>query len=181
MFLHSLSCFHHCAGRGALAPALSGPCGAWLCWQDSHLRKSHQLFVSWASPHRGRPVTKQHLSHWLVEVIALSYSNQGLQPPADLQDHFTRWLATLWAFFRGVDLQEISAAASWSLPLTFAQFYRLDMSALPVAGAVLLPWFGLLPAGLVGGHRITCLGNTGASISHIETLIEYYERELKVI
>ncbi|XP_032363038.1 LOW QUALITY PROTEIN: uncharacterized protein LOC116675032 [Etheostoma spectabile] len=35
-------------------------------------RRSDQLFVSWASPHRGKPVTKQRLSHWVVESIALA-------------------------------------------------------------------------------------------------------------
>ena len=29
-------------------------------------RKSDQLFVSWAKPHEGKPVSKQRLSHWIV-------------------------------------------------------------------------------------------------------------------
>ena len=47
-------------------------------------RRSDQLFISWANPHKGKPVTKQRLSHWVVEAIALAYTNQGLLPPAGL-------------------------------------------------------------------------------------------------
>lgn len=50
-------------------------------------RRSDQPFVSWAGAHKGRPVTKQRLSHWVVEAIALAYSNQGLQPPEGLHAH----------------------------------------------------------------------------------------------
>lgn len=100
-------------------------------------RRSDQLFVSWANPHKGKPVTKQRLSHWVVETIALAYTSQGLQPPAGLRAHSTRGLAASWALFRGVSVQDICAAVSWSSPLTFVRFYMLDVSALCVARAVL--------------------------------------------
>lgn len=35
-------------------------------------RRSDLLFVSWAGPHRRKPVRKQRLSHWLMEAIALA-------------------------------------------------------------------------------------------------------------
>ncbi|XP_059182347.1 uncharacterized protein LOC131961092 [Centropristis striata] len=101
-------------------------------------RRSDQLFVSWASPHRGKPITKQRLSHWVVEAIALAYAGQGLQPPVGLRAHSTRGVATSWALFRGVSVQDICAAASWSSPLTFVRFYMLDVSAPCVASAVLM-------------------------------------------
>lgn len=100
-------------------------------------RRSDQLFVSWASPHRGKPVTKQRLSHWVVESIALAYTCQGLLAPQGLRAHSTRGLAASWALFRGVSIQDICAAACWSSPLTFVRFYRLDVSAPSVARAVL--------------------------------------------
>ncbi|XP_041860863.1 uncharacterized protein LOC121652254 [Melanotaenia boesemani] len=50
-------------------------------------RRSDQLFVSWSGPHKGKPVTKQRLSHWVVEAIALAYTGQGLQPPGGLRAH----------------------------------------------------------------------------------------------
>ena len=98
-------------------------------------RRSDQL--SWANPQKGKPVTKQRLSHWVVEAIALAYTSQGLLPPSGLRAHSTRGLAASWALFRGVSVQDICAAASWSSPLTFVRFYRLDVSAPCVARAVL--------------------------------------------
>ena len=102
-------------------------------------RRSDQLFISWA-PHKGKPITKQRLSHWVVEAIALAYTSQGLQPPVGLRAHLTWVLAASWALFRGVSVQDICAAASWSLPLTFDRFYMLDVSTPCVALAVLLSW-----------------------------------------
>ncbi|KAK5928475.1 hypothetical protein CgunFtcFv8_013535 [Champsocephalus gunnari] len=88
-------------------------------------------------PHKGKPVTKQRLSHWIVEAIALAYTSQNLQAPSGLRAHSTRGLATPWALFKGVSIQDICAAASWSSPLTFVRFYRLDVSAPSVTRAVL--------------------------------------------
>ncbi|XP_034065716.1 uncharacterized protein LOC117542252, partial [Gymnodraco acuticeps] len=95
-----------------------------------------QLFISGANPQKGKPVTRQRLSHWIVEAIALAYTSQGLQAPTGLRAHSTRGLATSWALFKGVSIQDICAAASWSSPLTFVRFYRLDVSAPSVARAV---------------------------------------------
>lgn len=50
-------------------------------------RRSDQLFISWAGPHRGKPITKQWLSHWIVKAIALGYLSQGLQAPEGLRAH----------------------------------------------------------------------------------------------
>lgn len=95
------------------------------------------MFVFWAGPHRGKPVMKQCLSHWVVQAIALAYSNQGLQPPEGSCAHSTRGLVTSWALFMAVDLQEIFAGASWSSPLTFVLYTRC--LPLYVACVVLLP------------------------------------------
>jgi len=67
-------------------------------------RSSDQLFVSWANP-------------------------GGLLPPVGLPAHSTRSLATSWALFRGLSVQDVCAAASWSSPLTFVSFYMMDVSA----------------------------------------------------
>lgn len=100
-------------------------------------RKVDQLFVSWATPHRGKPLSRQRLSHWIVEAISLAYTCRGLQPPQGLRAHSTRGMATSWALFRGVSVQDICAAASWASPHTFVRFYRLDVSGPSVAQAVL--------------------------------------------
>ena len=100
-------------------------------------RKANQLFVSWATQHIGKPITKQRLSHWIVEAIQLTYSSRGQRPPEGLRAHSTRGTSTSWALFKGLSIQDICAAASWASPSTFARFYRLDVTAPPLAHAVL--------------------------------------------
>ncbi|XP_073701195.1 uncharacterized protein [Garra rufa] len=100
-------------------------------------RESDQLFISWMKPRTGKPITKQRLSHWIVEAISLAYSSRGLLPPHGLRAHSTRGISTSWALFKGVTLQDICEAASWSSPHTFARFYKLDVTAQTLAHAVL--------------------------------------------
>ncbi|KAI2667323.1 Signal recognition particle SEC65 subunit [Labeo rohita] len=69
-------------------------------------RGSDQLFVSWMRPRTGKPITKQRLSHWIVEAISLAYSSKGLVPPPGLRAHSTRGMSTSWALFKGVTLQD---------------------------------------------------------------------------
>ncbi len=94
------------------------------------------LFVSWAKPHTGKPVTKQQLSHWIVGAISLAYGSKGLQAPAGLYAHSTRKMLTSWALFRGVSIQDTCLVASWASPHTFERFYKLDVIA-PLAHTVL--------------------------------------------
>ncbi|XP_055053994.2 uncharacterized protein [Misgurnus anguillicaudatus] len=101
------------------------------------IRKNNQLFVSWADTHKGKPISRQRLSHWVVEAIILSYNSRGLTPPAGLRAHSTRGMATSWALFKGVSVQDICAAASWASPHTFVRFYRLDVTEPSLAHSVL--------------------------------------------
>ncbi len=74
-------------------------------------RESDQLFVSWMKPHTGKSITKQRLSHWIVEAISLAYSSKGLvSPPPGLRAHSTRGMSTSWALFKRVTLQDICEA-----------------------------------------------------------------------
>ncbi|XP_067290316.1 uncharacterized protein [Pseudorasbora parva] len=100
-------------------------------------RKNDQLFVSWATPHKGKPLSRQRLSHWIVEAISIAYECRGSLPPEGLRAHSTRGMATSWALLKGVSVQEICAAASWATPHTFVRFYRLDVSEPSLAHAVL--------------------------------------------
>lgn len=100
-------------------------------------RKSEQLFVSWAPPHRGKPITKQRLSHWIVGAITLAYISKGLQPPSGLRAHSTRGMAASWALFEGTPVEDICAAANWATPHTFVRFYRLDVTAPTLSHTVL--------------------------------------------
>lgn len=100
-------------------------------------RKNDQLFVSWATQCKGKPISSQRLSHWMVEAIELAYTSMGLHSPAGLKAHSTRGMATSWALFKGVSVGDICAAASWASPHTFIRFYRLDVTAPSMAHAVL--------------------------------------------
>ena len=100
-------------------------------------RKTDQLFVSWGPRTLGKAVTKVRISQWIVEAIERSYSSKGLRPPVSVKAHSTRGMATSWALCRGVSIQDVCDAASWGSSSTFARFYRLDVTAAPVARAVL--------------------------------------------
>ncbi|XP_036419056.1 uncharacterized protein LOC118802708 [Colossoma macropomum] len=105
--------------------------------RTEEFKKTDQLFVSWARLHLGKPITKQRLSHWIVGAIALAYSSKSMQPPTGLRAHSTRGMATSWALFQGVSVQEICAAANWASPHTFIRFYRLDVTAPTLVHTVL--------------------------------------------
>ena len=124
MFSYDLVAFAASPGKQRLH-ALCPVCAVCMYMDKTKgFRRSDQLFVSWANPKKGKPITKQRLSHWVVEAIALT--SQGLQPPVGLRVLLTQGLATSWALFRGVSAQDICAAASWYSPLTFVRFYMLD-------------------------------------------------------
>ncbi len=101
------------------------------------LRKSNPLFVSRADSHRGKPISRQRLSHWVVEAIIVGYNSMGLSPPEGLRAHSTWGLATSWALFKGVSIQDICAAASWASPHIFVRFYRLDVTEPSLAYSIL--------------------------------------------
>lgn len=101
------------------------------------VRSCDQLFVCFANPARGKALSKQRLSHWIVEAISLAYGSRGLPLPHGVRAHSTRGMATSWALFKGVPISDVCAAASWSSPHTFVRFYRLDVTAPSVAQSVL--------------------------------------------
>ena len=101
-------------------------------------RRADQLFVCYGPPKRGLPATKQTLSRWLVDAIALAYESSGLPSPLGVKAHSTRGVAASKAFLAGVSMRDICDAAGWSTPLTFVRFYGLDMQATP-GSSVLSP------------------------------------------
>ena len=88
-----------------------------------------QLFVCYGGARLGRPLSKQRLSHWIVDAISAAYEDRGLPTPGRLVAHSTRGMVTSWAALKGVPMAEVCAAASWSVPCTFARFYRLNVAS----------------------------------------------------
>ncbi|CAM4719244.1 unnamed protein product [Leuciscus chuanchicus] len=82
-------------------------------------RQTEQLFVSFSGRYKGMAVSKQSLSRWIVDAIALAYTTKGLQCPLGVRAHSTRSVASSWAWSSGISLQDICTAAGWASPSTF--------------------------------------------------------------
>ena len=59
------------------------------------------------TPVRGKPPSKQCLSHWIVEAISIASKSKGLALPALYERH-----GDAWALFRGVSVEDICAATT---------------------------------------------------------------------
>ncbi len=97
---------------------------------SASFRQSDQLFVCYGGSAKGRAVSKQRLSHWIVEAITAAYTSRGLECPLHIKAHSTRAIASSWAWSRGMSIQDICFAAGWSSQNTFARFYKLDVQSL---------------------------------------------------
>ena len=86
-----------------------------------------QLFVCYGSEKKGRGVSKQRISKWLVECIGSAYESVGEAPPAGVKGHQTRGQATSWAGLSGADPRTICNAATWASANTFAKHYSLNV------------------------------------------------------
>ncbi len=98
--------------------------------RTAQFRQSEQLFVCFGGSTKGQPVSKQRLSHWVVEAIALAYSSQGMECPIGVRAHSTRAVGSLWAWTKGSSIKDICMAAGWTSQNTFARFYNLDVWSL---------------------------------------------------
>lgn len=98
------------------------------------LRQSDQLFESWAKTFMGKPISTQRLLHWIVDAICLAHSSKSLPVPTGLRAHSTRGLATSWALFEDVSMDIVCRSEGWS---SYQSFSRLDVTATPIAHAVL--------------------------------------------
>ena len=81
-------------------------------------------------------MSKPTVSRWLLEAIRMAYASKGADLPGSLRAHSTRAQASSWVLVKGVSIREACDAANWSSPLTFADFYKLDVAAPSTACAV---------------------------------------------
>ncbi|XDV26793.1 hypothetical protein PO909_030425 [Leuciscus waleckii] len=88
-------------------------------------RTSDQLFVCYCGKPKGKALSKQRLSHWIVYPIALAYQQQGLPCLLGVKAHSTWSVASSWALAHGDSLIDICRAAGWATANTFARFYNL--------------------------------------------------------
>ncbi len=99
--------------------------------RTSQWRKSEQLFVCYGGRNRGTAATRQTMSHWVRDAVALAYEARGQASPLGVRAHSTRGIASSMALARGAPLQQVCDAAGWSSPHTFVRFYSLDVHATP--------------------------------------------------
>ena len=128
----------------ALPPEEADPALALLCpvralrayvGRTQCFRTSDQLFVCYGGKLKGKALSKQRLSHWIVDAIALAYQLLGRPWPLGVKAHSTRSVASSWALAHGASLADICRAAGWATPNSFARFYNLRVE--PVSSHVL--------------------------------------------
>nr|XP_054590865.1 uncharacterized protein LOC129154747 [Nothobranchius furzeri] len=102
-----------------------------------------QLFVCHGGVNRGRALSKQRLSHWVVDAIAMAYAAVGAVAPPGIVCHSTRSVTTSWAAMKGVPLvrryiysvychwQSSRNSQNHSYTVTSVTFQRLPRAALP--------------------------------------------------
>ncbi|KAJ7316026.1 hypothetical protein JRQ81_002188 [Phrynocephalus forsythii] len=90
---------------------------------------SDRLFISYDPRLKGANISPQRLSSWIVSTIKLCYELSHKPLPSQVRAHSTRAVSSSTAFLRGVPLDEVCRAATWSQPSTFVKHYRLDTRA----------------------------------------------------
>ena len=100
------------------------------------IRQSEQLFVCHGGTRKACALSKQRLSHWVVDTIAHASGTSGRPLPSGVRCH-SRSVSTSWAALRGVPLETICAAASWASSGTFFRFYRVNVATPHPLGVVL--------------------------------------------
>ncbi|KAL0152427.1 hypothetical protein M9458_052150, partial [Cirrhinus mrigala] len=74
-------------------------------------RHSEQLFVCYGRQQKGKAVSKQRISHWLVDAIRTPYQARGLPCPLGVRAYSTRGVAASAALANGASLTDICRAA----------------------------------------------------------------------
>ncbi len=97
--------------------------------RSASFRQSDQLFVCYGGCARGRAVSKQRLSHCIVDAITAACTSQGLECPLHIRRHSTRAIDSSWAWSRCMSIRDICVAAGWSSQNTFSRFYKLDVQS----------------------------------------------------
>ena len=78
------------------------------------------------------------MSRWIVQTIRFAYEGSSLELPK-VDAHEVRALASSWAWFNKVSLEDIFKASCWSSENSFIRFYLRDTSALSRSLASLGP------------------------------------------
>jgi hypothetical protein len=105
---------------------------------DTTVGTTDQLFVCYGERVMGAELSKQRLSHWIVDTITTAYRLAGRPVLGSVVPHSTRGVAASWALLRGVPLADICAAASWASSCTFARYYWVNVAPPTAVGSAVL-------------------------------------------
>ncbi len=93
---------------------------------SASFRQSDQLLVCYGGCAKGRAVSKQRLSLWIVDAITAAHTSRGLECPLHIRAHSTRAIASSWVWSRGMSIRDICVAAGgWS----FSEYLRQVLQA----------------------------------------------------
>ena len=90
-------------------------CPVWTLASTASVQRSEQLFICHGGPNWGCALSKQRLSHWVVDTIKHAHGARGRPLPLGVRCHSTRSVSASWAALTGVPLEDICAAASCRL------------------------------------------------------------------
>lgn len=85
-------------------------------------RLYEQLFVCFGEQQKGKAVSKERRSHWIMDAIFLTYHAQGIPCPLGKRAHLTRGLAVSSVLANDALLADICRAAGWATPNTSQDF-----------------------------------------------------------
>lgn len=94
--------------------ALSGLCRFILTTLLSFGSLTSSLYATVAVLSDERAVSKQRLSYWLLDAIALAYAIQGQDCPFNVRAHSMSAVASSWAWSKGTSIRDICFAPGWS-------------------------------------------------------------------
>ncbi|KAL0201540.1 hypothetical protein M9458_004727, partial [Cirrhinus mrigala] len=84
--------------------------------RSQHHRRSNQLFVCYGGQQKGKAVSEQRISHWLVDAIRTAYQARGLPCLLGVRAHSNGGIAASAALTNGASLTDICRAAGWATP-----------------------------------------------------------------
>ena len=101
-------------------------------------RKSRcRLFISHLESYE-KEISSDTISRWIVQTIKFAYQAVGLDL-TNVNAHEVRALASSWAWFNKIPIEDVVKAGFWSSENSFIRFYLRDTSVLASSLAVIGP------------------------------------------
>lgn len=103
----------------------------------SRRNSRRRLFISHLESYE-KEISSDTISRWIVQTIKFAYQAVGLALTS-VNAHEVRALASSWAWFNKIPLQEVVKASFWSSENSFIRFYLRDISVVASSLAAIGP------------------------------------------